>query len=119
MKRSRFFSALLLIIFSCMAISLSGCRTGTYSSSYGKEDMAYISIISGKQYAGKTVSVSVDGKDSFNAKVVKEKQSTEKHNGQLYGIRPGKRTIVITYQNKTLYSNTVFLSSQQTKLIRL
>ncbi len=119
MKRRNLFSTIWIVIISCICISLTGCRTGSFSTSYGKGDRAFISIISGKQYRGKTVQVFIDGKTFFDVKVINEKQSTEKHNGSLHEIHPGKRHVEIRYKDKILYSKTIFLSSQQTKIIRL
>lgn len=98
---------------------MTGCRTGTFASEYGKSDTAYISVVSSSDYAGKNVDVIVDNDTMFQVKVVRSKQSTEKHNGRLYGIGSGKRHVRIEYDGKVIYDKDIFVSSQHTKLIML
>lgn len=102
-----------------LAINLQSCKTGTFASEYGKDDMAYIAITSSGQFAGKKVIVDIDKATSFTIKVQKAKQSTEKHNGNLYGIKTGKRHVVVSYNGQILYDKVIFVSSQQTKIINL
>lgn len=114
----------LRIIMSLMAIAMAaycitGCKTGTFASEHGRDDIAYIDVVSSGAYAGKKVTVTIDGSTTFTVKVQKSKQSTEKHNGSLYAIRPGRRSVKVVYEGKTLYQKEIFLSSQQTKIIQL
>lgn len=101
-----------------LASVLWSCKTGVYASQYGKEDMAYISIMS-STYSGKTVEVVVDGTTTFHVKVVKMKQDAEKRTGDLYGIRTGKRHVIVKYKGTILYEKDIFVSSQQSKNIIL
>lgn len=108
-----------LISLIVIALGLTCCKTGTFASEGGKDDIAYISVISSSEYANKAVTVSIDDTTTFDAKVRLAKQSTEKRHGDLYGIKPGKRHIKITYQGMVLYEKDIFVSSQQTKTIQL
>ncbi len=112
---------IILITFCVISfiISFTGCKTGTFVSEYGKEDIAFITITSSSNYAGKIVTVIVDNDTSFDVKVREAKQSTEKHNGEVHGIKPGKRHIKVMFNGSPLYEKDIFLSSQQTKIINL
>ncbi len=108
------------MIAGVMSLSvMTGCRTGSFASEYGKSDMAYISVVSSGDYAGKSVDVVVDNETGFKVEVVRYKQSSEKHNGRLHGIRPGKRHVRIVYDGSVVYDKDIFVSSQHTKLIML
>ena len=113
MKRIAFLTAIIV------CLCLTACKTGSFSSTGGQEDIAYIFITSGTEMAGKKVMVKVDNNAPFEAQVQKTEQNTEKHNGKLHAIMPGRRFLVVTYNGKTVYSKEIFLSSQQTKSIVL
>ena len=100
-------------------LTLVGCKTGVYTAEYGKEDVAYISLISSDKMANKDVQVYIDNEAQFTARVQKAKQSTEKHNGKLFAIKPGKRHMKVVYNGDVIYEKEIFVSSQQTKLINL
>ncbi len=108
----------LLIVCFCLFV-LTGCKTGVFTSEYGKEDVAFISLVSSDEMANKDVDVFIDDNTSFSAHVQKAKQSTEKHNGKLFSIKPGKRHMRIVYNGETIYEKDIYVSSQQTKLINL
>ncbi|MEZ3589794.1 MAG: DUF4831 family protein [Muribaculaceae bacterium] len=117
--RRRLQIILSLVAIAMAACCITGCKTGTFASEHGRDDVAYIDVVSSDAYAGKKVTVTIDGTTEFTVKVQKSKQSTEKHNGDLYGIRPGRRSVKVVYDGKTLYEKEIFLSSQQTKIIQL
>ena len=100
-------------------IGLNSCKTGNFPQTYGHEDMAYIYILSGNQYDGQVVKVQVDSNFTFDVKVQKAKQDTEKHNGEVHGIKPGTRHIIVRLNDQIIYEKDVVLSNQQTKIINL
>lgn len=108
-----------LIICCLSLLALASCKTGVYTAEYGKEDVAYISLISSDKMANKDVQVYIDNETQFTAHVQKAKQSTEKHNGKLFAIKPGKRHMKVVYNGNVIYEKDIFVSSQQTKLINL
>ena len=112
MKKLLFICVLLTCIFTA-------CKTGVYTAEYGKEDVAYICLISSDEMANKDVVVYIDNETQFTMRVQKAKQSTEKHNGKLYAIKPGTRHMKVVYNGNVIYKKDIFLSSQQTKLINL
>lgn len=109
----------LVLIGVFLTCLLTGCKTGVFTAEYGKEDVAFISLVSSDVMANKDVDVYIDEDLHFTMHVQKAKQSTEKHNGKLHSIKPGKRHMKIVYKGNVIYEKDVFLSSQQTKLINL
>lgn len=100
-----------------MAFGMASCRLGTYSQSGGKADQAYLLFVSGETYSDKTVQVTIDGKTTFDAKVVKNRDSKIK--GGLYAIATGDKNIKVMKDGKVLYEKTIFASTQETKKIVL
>ncbi len=106
----------LLIIAFCSL--LFGCKANyPVAQQSGKEDIAYLLFVSGKEYTGKKVSVDIDGTTQFEAKVVKAKKANRR--GTQYGVGTGRKSITVKYEGKTLYNKQIFLSSQETKQILL
>mgnify|MGYP004444229687 CR=1 FL=1 len=110
---------LLFCLTAIILFCVTSCRTGNFSSSGGQQELSYICVISSTNLAGKDVMVKVDDNTPFKARVQEAKQYTEKHNGTVYGIMPGRRKVEITYRGQVLYSQEVFVTSQQTKTITL
>ena len=109
----------LLFIGILLTSMLAGCKTGVYTAEYGKEDVAYISLMSSDQMANKDVEVFVDEDTQATLHVEKAKQHAEKRTGKLFAIKPGKRHLKIVHEGKVIYEKDIFVSSQQTKLINL
>mgnify|MGYP004449701671 CR=1 FL=1 len=110
---------LLLCAIVIIFVGLTSCKTGNFAAAGGQEEQAYICLVSSDRLANKEVQVRIDDNTPFKAKVQRAKQNTEKHNGQLYGILPGRRHVEISYNGQVVYSQEVFISSQQTKTINL
>lgn len=102
--------AVLLLLFGCKA-------NFPVAQQSGKEDMGFLLFVSGKQYAGENVEVTIDGTTHFIAKVVKSKKANRR--GNQYGISTGKRTLKVTHQGKTVYQKDIFVSTQEVKQIIL
>lgn len=96
---------------------LGSCAHYPVAQQSGKEDMAYLLFTSGKEYVGKTVTVTIDDATHFDAKVVKTSKSNRK--GTQYGVSTGKKAIEVKQDGKTIYSKQIFLSTQETKIITL
>lgn len=107
----------LLLLFS-LALLLFSCKANfPVAQQSGKEDMAYLLFVSGKQYAGKQVLVEVDKAQPFEAKVVKQKKSNRR--GTQYGIATGSRNLKVSCEGKTIYQKNIFVSTQEVKQIIL
>jgi len=106
---------LLLIAF---VILLAGCKANyPVAQQSGKEDIAYLLFVSGKEYKGKTVTVDIDQTTRFEAKVVKARKANRR--GTQYGVSTGRKNITVQYEGRTIYNKQIFLSSQETKQILL
>lgn len=97
---------------------LCGCKAHyPVAQESGKEDMAYLLFTSPDKYAGKEVTVMLDGKKSFEAKVVKAKNANRK--GTSYAVSTGRKKINVIYNGKSIYSKEILVSTQETKIITL
>ena len=95
---------------------LIGCG-GTKSSSQGLDNESFLEIIGTPSMYSNGVDVVVDENKSFNAKVYKDKVGRMR--GEVYAIKTGKHSVKIYSENKIIYNQQIFVSSQQTKKIML
>ncbi len=109
----------LKLIFALgLVLLLCGCRAHyPVAQQSGKDDVAYLLFVSQKDYANKHVTVSLDGEKTFEAKVVKAKNSYRK--GTSYAIATGRRKINVEYKGNSIYNKEIFVSTQETKIITL
>lgn len=116
MKRIVF---LCLIIFS---VIFSGC-TGVKSISGGLENESFLSF-----YSNHIRTVNVDllqkGKNTtFTADVNRIKRNStnfeKRPSGKVYSINPGVHELRITHDGELIYSKKIFISNQETKIIKL
>jgi hypothetical protein len=109
----------LKLIFALgLVLLLCGCRAHyPVEQQSGKDDIAYLLFVSQKDYANKHVTVSLDGENTFEAKVVKAKDSYRK--GTSYAIATGRRKINVEYKGNSIYNKEIFVSTQETKIITL
>lgn len=97
---------------------LNSCKSNyPVAQQSGKEDMAFLLFVGSKEYSGKKVSVSVDDKTTFDAKVVKSKKANRK--GTQYGISTGRHQLKVQHSGKTIYQKEIFVSTQEVKQIIL
>ena len=109
----------LKIIFALgLGLLLCGCRSHyPVAQQSGKDDVAYLLFVSQKEYAIIHVTVTLDGETTFEAKVVKARDSYRK--GTSYAIATGRRTINVEYKGASIYNKEIFVSTQETKIITL
>lgn len=107
----------LLAIIAVLALLVSCKANYPVAQQSGKEDMAFLLFVSGNEYAGQEVQVSLDDAQPFTAKVVKQKKSLRK--GTQYAVATGTRNLKVTCEGKVLYQKKVFLSTQEVKQIIL
>ena len=103
-----FFTSLLFLITSC---------TGVQTTVKGLENQAFIEVIGdqGKYTGG--VTVIIDDNTTFMATI--NKHNNKRPKGNKYAITTGTHKIVVKYLDEILYSQTVFLASQETRQIIL
>lgn len=107
-----------VFLLSAMVLLLGGCRAHyPVAQESGKEDMAYLLFVSPQKYAGKTVIVTLDDRNAFDAKVVKTKKSNRR--GTSYAVSTGRRKINVEFEGNSLYKKEVLLSTQETQIITL
>lgn len=107
-----------LLFMLGFVLLLSGCRSHyPVAQQSGKEDVAYLLFVSNKKHANKNVTVTLDGKNTFDAKVVKTKDSNRK--GTSYAISTGRKKINVVYNGITIYNKEIFVSTQETQIITL
>jgi len=88
---------------------------GTKTSSQGLNNESFLEIIGTPSMYSNDVDVVVDDNKSFKAKVYKDKVGRMR--GEVYAITIGKHLIKIYSENKIIYNQQIFVSSQQTKKI--
>jgi hypothetical protein len=109
----------ILFILIFIAI-LSGCGTGSYSISSGKADVAAILFTDLKAYP---ITVIVD-EGSYVLSTVKYKPQKKDRNfkkttANTLKLKPGQHKIEVLNNGKSIYSKTVFISANETKIIEL
>ena len=101
-----------------LVLLLCGCKAHyPVAQQSGKEDIGYLLFVSQKEYANTYVTVSLDDKKSFEAKVVKTKDSNRK--GTSYTVSTGRKKINVDYKGNSIYNKEIFVSTQETKTITL
>ncbi len=109
------FLMLALILVTCLFTS---CRVNyPVAQQSGKDDVAFLLFASPDEYVGKTVKVTLDGKTTFEADVIKMKKAHTK--GTQYSVSTGSKSIKVESDGKVLYQKVLMLSAQETKLITL
>ncbi len=101
-----------------IVLLLCGCRAHyPVAQESGKEDVAYLLFISPAKYKGEYVTVTLDDKTTFHAKVVKAKKSNRR--GRAYAVATGRRSIRVQQDGTVLYKKEIMLSTQETQIITL
>lgn len=104
----------ILLVFT--AVLLSSCKVGVMSESYGLEDKGFIQVVSDTKKD--FVVLVIDDTKRFEVKVDKTKKMNVR--GKKYTISTGKHNIKIYSQaGNLLYNKMVFISTQQSHVIKL
>ena len=103
---------------------LNGC-TGVKSTVGGFDNESFLSFYSSNS-AIKHIDVNLEQKDSnttFSAEVNKMRRNStnfqKRPNGKVYSINPGSHEIRVMHNKKIIYSKKIFISNQETKIIKL
>lgn len=104
-------SAILLAVV--IAAGVVSCGKGLYTtSSSGKDNVSYVTVLSESYTIKSGVSVVVDGKAHPYGKVYKVKF---KRRTQPLAIEPGKHRIQVMLSGKVVADENVFIGLQETK----
>lgn len=112
MKNRKWFpilGILTLLIFSNCA------RVRTFST--GLDNDAFLEFVGNPKDFKGGVDVTIDEQIKFKAQV--KKDYSAKPTGFVYSISKGTHILTISYNNKLLYNNKIFVSPQETKKIVL
>jgi hypothetical protein len=106
----------LYLILAIGLMVLAGC-TGIKTSSRGVDNQAYLEFIGDPKLYEGGVDVNLNDQKTFKAEVNKEQQVPAK--GNVYSINPGNILVSVSYNGKLLYKQQIFLSAQETRIIKL
>ena len=100
---------------------LSSCGVGTYSLSSGKADKAELSFVDAESYS---IDVKVDKTNEYNVSTVKEKAYKSGRNIKYTALNtislaPGKHQIEVRVNGNVVYSQLIFVSTGEHKIIEL
>lgn len=100
---------------------LLSCGVGTYSLSSGKADKSELSFVDSEMY---DVVVKVDKTDEYNVSTVKEKAYKSGRNIKYTALNtisltPGKHQIEVSVNGSVVYSQLIFVSTGEHKIIEL
>ena len=106
----------ILFVIAIGLIFLTGC-TGVKTLSTGLENESFLEFI-GKpsNYTG-GVTVNIDDKSTFKAKV--NKDHADRPKGKVYAISTGTHIVTVSYNNNVIFKKQIFVSVQETKKIML
>jgi len=110
-------------IFLFSFLFASGC-TGVKSTISGIENESYLAFYSDNiDIINSKIDVVIDNNNPFSVEVNKMRRNTtnfeKRPKGKVYSIKPGKSYIKISQNGKLIYSKKLFVSNQETKIIKL
>lgn len=99
---------------------LIGCGVGNYTLSSGKEDSAKLSFVSAKSIE---IKVNIDGIE-YVANTVKDKSYKSNRNikdvsQNAIKVNPGKHKIEVYVDSAVVYSQFVFISTNEHRIVEL
>ena len=105
------------------AAVIYGC-TGVKSTVKGLDNESFLSFFSdNNNIINSKIEVTIEKNNSFIVEVNKMKRNStnfeKRPNGKIYSIKPGKHEIEITSNGKLIYRKKIFISNQETKIIKL
>lgn len=113
-----------ILFLVTLGLLLNGCA-GVKSTVGGLENESFLSFYSSNSAINHVdVNLQQNGSNTtFSAKVNKMRRNStdfqKRPNGQVYSITPGSHEIRVTHNEKIIYSKKIFISNQETKIIKL
>ncbi len=110
----------LLFIFATIIYSCTGVK----STVKGLDNESFLSFYSDNdKIINSNIEVTLEKTNSFLVQVNKIRRNStnfeKRPNGKAYSIKPGKNEIEITSNGKLIYRKKIFISNQETKIIKL
>ena len=110
------------LIFAVISLLLlSGCGVGTYSLSSGKADVAKLSFVDKDSYV---VDVKVDNANHYEISTVKQKayktnRNIKETSQNVVKLTPGKHLIEVSVAGKSVYTQQIFISAGEHRVVEL
>ena len=110
------------ILFAVISLFLiCGCGVGTYSLSSGKADVAELSFVANEAYG---IVVEIDNSNKYELSTIKEKaykSGRDIKNTALNTVKlvPGKHLVKVSVADKSVYTQHIFVSAGEHKIIEL
>lgn len=112
------------IIFVLAALTsflLTSCYYGVYSVNSGMADEGYICFVDTSSY---DITVQVDN-EQYQTQTIKQKKEYKKRRDikktsqNKIALKPGKHVVKVMHENKEVYSQILFISANEFKIINL
>ncbi|MDR1973692.1 MAG: hypothetical protein LBQ31_03345 [Bacteroidales bacterium] len=107
----------LSIILLSAIFLLCSCRGGMTNITRGLNQSYLEFVVTGDNHYKDGVQVAIDDNTQFNAKVYKDQKSRVK--GDIYAINKGAHSIKVYYKDELIYSQKIFIGTEETKKIQL
>ena len=111
----------IIVIVTCfVAFLFAGCGVGSYSVSSGQADEGYVTFVASSAY---DITVDIDGQ-TYKCKTVKEiphktRRDIKKTAQNTITVKPGTHTLKVSAGGQEKLSQKIFISAQETKIIKL
>jgi bacillopeptidase F (M6 metalloprotease family) len=105
-----------LYVMTISLMVLVGCK-GVKTLSTGLENESYLLFIGKPGNYSNGLDVNIDGKTMFKAKVNKDQFKPSRD--RIYGITTGSHAITVLYNDKIIFKEQIFVSTQETRKIVL
>ena len=109
-----------ILSIAVLLFAMASCGVGTYSTTSGISEGASLSFVADKAYK---ITVTVDG-TSYDVNTVKLKgyrrdKSIKQTDQNTINLEPGKHEIIVTVEGQEVKKDVIFLSNNESKVIKL
>lgn len=110
-----------LFITLLLTMFMASCGVGSYTVTTGLADEASISFVTDKR---QNIVVTIDNDQQYNVETVKLKayrkdRNIEKTYENTIVITPGTHEVKVTHDGEEVYTHKVFVSTGESKIIKL
>lgn len=109
-----------ILAIAVLLFTMASCGVGTYSYNSGRAEKAGISFVAEKKYH---VTVSVDGTEytvnTIKLKAYRKDRRIKETTQNTIIVTPGKHEIIVKKDGKQVLKDLIFLSNNESKIIKL
>lgn len=109
-----------ILLIALLSVFLSSCGVGSYSVATGKSDKATISFVSNKK---QEITVAIDNQqydvETIKLKAYRKDRSIKKTVKNSITLAPGTHEVKVMSDGNVVYSQKIFVSTGETKIIEL